>query len=77
MTKPAVAVAGATGFIGAAICRALADDYHVVGLTRGAPRDERVEWRRCDLYSLLDAERALEGCRYAITSSTRCCPRRG
>ncbi len=64
--KPSVAIAGATGFIGRALRRALANDYRVIGLTRGEPPDASVEWRRCDLYSLLDAERGLAGCRYAI-----------
>lgn len=66
MPRPKVAIAGATGFIGSALCRALAERFDVVGLTRGAPRPGPVEWRTCDLYSLLDVERALEGCTYAI-----------
>jgi uncharacterized protein YbjT (DUF2867 family) len=66
MTKPKVAIAGATGFIGSALCRALSTDYEVIGLTRGPSRSAELEWRTCDLYSLLDVERALEGCTYAI-----------
>lgn len=67
MAKPTIAIAGASGFIGSALCRALAGDYRIVGLTRRAPRSEEgIEWRRCDLYSLLDVERALEGCDYAL-----------
>jgi nucleoside-diphosphate-sugar epimerase len=66
MPKSKVAIAGATGFIGSALCRALARDFSIVALTRGGPRSDDMEWRRCDLYSLLDVERALEGCTYAV-----------
>jgi uncharacterized protein YbjT (DUF2867 family) len=76
MDRPKVAIAGATGFIGAALCRRLSEHFDVVALSRGrasaagsaggdAGRDA-ITWRRCDLYSLLDVERALEGCDYAI-----------
>ena len=61
--RPTVAIAGASGFVGAALRRALADTYHVVGLTRSPNRaaqpEEGVEWRHCDLFSLLDLEGAL------------------
>ncbi|MCB9612062.1 MAG: NAD-dependent epimerase/dehydratase family protein [Sandaracinus sp.] len=63
-----VAIAGATGFVGRALCEALVGEHRVVGLTRGASNDRRdgVEWRTCDLYSLLQLERALEGCDVAL-----------
>lgn len=62
-----VAIAGASGFVGSALCKALEADHHIVGLTR-SPRNDTssVEWRQTDLYSLLDAENALAGCDYAI-----------
>ncbi|MEL6611417.1 MAG: NAD(P)H-binding protein [Bacteroidota bacterium] len=71
-TKPTVAIAGATGFIGTCLREALRDDVHLVGLTRSATRAanadpaESTEWRRCDLFSLLQLERGLEGVDYAI-----------
>ena len=90
-TRPTVAVAGATGFVGTAVRAALAPDFHVVGLTRSATRaaqagDEdaavaadaattddvpapvpgETEWRRCDLFSLLQVERALAGVDIAV-----------
>ena len=70
--RPTVAIAGATGFVGTELRKALADDFDLVGLTRSATRAGRhdpgdpVEWRRCDLFSLLDLEHGLEGADYAI-----------
>ena len=61
-------IAGATGFVGRALAHALAPDHHVVGLSRGArePDADVAAWRACDLFSLLDAERALEGADLAV-----------
>lgn len=68
-----VAVAGATGFIGRALVERLRATHEVIGLTRRAPPAEGdppgrpgLRWRACDLFSLLDAERALEGSQVAI-----------
>jgi uncharacterized protein YbjT (DUF2867 family) len=67
MTKPVVVMAGASGFVGRALVPLLSDRYQIVGLTRGAPRSEGdVTFRTCDLFSLRDAEQALEGAEYAI-----------
>jgi len=62
-------VAGATGFVGGALCAGLADRFEVVALTRGAPSPEaqpHVTWRRCDLFSLHSVEAALAGADFAI-----------
>lgn len=64
-----VAVAGASGFVGRALLPVLARDFDVVALTRDpsrAPAAPGVEWRACDLFSLLDAERALAGVDLAV-----------
>lgn len=66
-----IAIAGATGFVGEALCRALVPDHRVIGLTRSRERAESsqrdgVTWRRCDLFSLRELELALEGADYAI-----------
>ena len=65
-----VAIAGASGFVGTAVRTALADDHHIVGLTRSPHRaaqpDGPVEWRHCDLYSLLDLEEGLAGADVAV-----------
>lgn len=63
-----VAVTGATGFIGAALLPVLAKGSRVVALTRRVPdaSSTAIEWRRCDLFSLRDAENALRGVDVAI-----------
>ena len=71
-----IAIAGATGFVGRALLSALAKgDDRLVGLTRGdsvslsdgeAETLRDVEWRRVDLFSLLECERALEGATHAV-----------
>jgi uncharacterized protein YbjT (DUF2867 family) len=62
--KQTVVIAGASGFIGTALCRELIDSYRVIGLSRRsrppAPMDG-MEWRTCDLFSLFECERALAG----------------
>ncbi len=69
---PTVAIAGATGFVGQAIRSALRGRYRIVGLTRSPVRakalagDPDVEWRHCDLFSLTDVDRSLEGVDYAF-----------
>lgn len=69
-TSSSIVVAGATGFIGAALGEAIGAEHHLVGLTRDAKKSTKgtayAEFRACDLYSLLDAERALVGARVAI-----------
>ncbi len=67
--KLTVAVAGATGFVGTALLPKLAEKFRVVALTRGKVRessDSDIEWRQCDLFSLLETEKALEGVDVAI-----------
>ncbi len=58
-----VVVAGASGFVGRALVRALTPDFDVIGLSRASRSRgaDGVEWRACDLFSLLDTESALEG----------------
>lgn len=67
-----VAVAGATGFVGRSLVPLLAESNAVVALGRGvaegegadtgdSPPEPGVTWRSCDLFSLYETERALEG----------------
>lgn len=67
-SKPRLIIAGASGFVGKALAPLLAERFHVVGLSRSerAGGDGYAEYRECDLFSLKDAERALEGGEYAI-----------
>lgn len=65
--RPTVAIAGASGFVGRHLIEALKSDYDLIGLTRHDKKSEPgLEWRRCDLFSLLQAEQALEGADYAV-----------
>ena len=63
-----VAIAGVSGFVGRALVEALGSRMPIIGLGRGdAPRGMQVaEWRKCDLFSLLDAENALRGADLAV-----------
>jgi len=69
-----VAIAGATGFVGRALAQELAAHVDVVGLTRsdrvsGTESEdalEAVQWRRVDLFSLLECELSLEGVSHAF-----------
>ncbi len=72
---PVVAVAGASGFIGSALCRELvADGMHVLALGRSAASTQQeslntgtmasgpgITKRQADLFSLLQVERAIDG----------------
>ncbi|WP_373510104.1 NAD(P)H-binding protein, partial [Thiocapsa sp.] len=70
--RPRVAVAGASGFIGTAVCRALTDAFSVRALTRSPARaqtperDQRITWRHCDLFSAPDLVAGLADCDYAV-----------
>jgi uncharacterized protein YbjT (DUF2867 family) len=65
-----VVVAGATGFVGRALCERLKPAYHVIGLTRHDPPPPEsangIVWRKCDLFSLLELEAAMQGADYAV-----------
>jgi uncharacterized protein YbjT (DUF2867 family) len=66
--KPRLVIAGASGFVGQALAPALSERFHVIGLSRsirqvGGGFDE---YRACDLFSLKEAEAALEGAEYAV-----------
>jgi uncharacterized protein YbjT (DUF2867 family) len=70
--RPRIAVAGASGFVGTALCPALADDFEVTALTRSparariGDRDRRIRWRHCDLFSIDAVQAALAGIDYAV-----------
>lgn len=71
-SRPRVAVAGASGFIGTALCPPLADRFDVIGLTRSPTRAETpdptgmIAWRRCDLFCVSDLIAGLADIDYAI-----------
>lgn len=63
-----VAIAGATGFVGRALARSLQAEHRVIGLSRNPPAGSGppIEWRHCDLFSLMQTESALEGVDQAV-----------
>jgi nucleoside-diphosphate-sugar epimerase len=71
-SKPLVAVAGASGFVGSHLRAFLEADYNFRALTRSASVAELnsdksgTEWHLCDLYSLPKVSEALVGCDYGI-----------
>jgi uncharacterized protein YbjT (DUF2867 family) len=63
---PTVAIAGATGFVGRALCRELAQGHRVIALSRRPEEIEGVESRACDLFDLAQVEAVLTGADVAI-----------
>ena len=64
-----VVVAGATTLGGRALAGRLAASHQLIALAErpeAQPEVEGVEWRRCDLFNLLDVERALAGAEVAV-----------
>jgi uncharacterized protein YbjT (DUF2867 family) len=64
--RPTVVIAGASGFVGSYLCRALRDDFRVVGLARRPREEAGLQWRACDLFSATSTFAALEGADVAI-----------
>ena len=70
--RPRIVIAGASGFIGTALCPRLAATYDVVALTRSPARAETpdptglIRWQHCDLFRAADLRTALAGAEYAV-----------
>lgn len=60
-----VAIAGASGFIGSYLIQYILDntDYSIIALSRSEKKsdNERVIWKKCDLFSVYELEQALAG----------------
>lgn len=65
-----VVIAGASGFVGQALVERLRTQYEIVALSRSPGRidpgdpargHKQVEWRQCDLFSLLETEQGVQG----------------
>lgn len=71
-SRPLVAIAGASGFVGTFVRSDLAGKFRFRGLTRsptvaeGGTDGSATEWTYCDLFSLPKVTEALRGCEYAI-----------
>jgi len=65
-----VVIAGASGFIGRALTKRLANRFEVIALSRAKPSEAAtpggVRWHSCDLFSLRETSLALAGADYAI-----------
>ncbi|WP_371933402.1 NAD(P)H-binding protein [Halobacillus litoralis] len=67
--KTIVALAGASGYIGQNLMEKLKDRSHIIALSRNGDEKEdsdQVTWRSCDLYSMADAEKGLDGADIAV-----------
>ncbi|MBH0230313.1 NAD(P)H-binding protein [Halobacillus yeomjeoni] len=67
--RPVVALTGASGYIGGNLMKKMEGYAEVIALSRnGERRDNKkhVTWRSCDLYSLSDAEKGLQGADIAV-----------
>ena len=62
-----VAIAGASGFVGKRLSIELSRSHSVIGLSRSpVEASHNLRWRVCDLFSLKEAEQALQGADTAI-----------
>ncbi len=71
MENHKIAITGASGFIGKNLCDNLLKDERteLVCLSRREKTSfnrERVSWKKCDLFSMLDIEKAVKGCDTAV-----------
>ncbi|WP_114570796.1 NAD(P)H-binding protein [Exiguobacterium flavidum] len=67
--RKTVALAGATGYIGHNLLDALKKRFDIIALSRNGndkENEDHVTWRSCDLFSLEDTKRGLEGAEIAI-----------
>lgn len=63
-----IVIAGASGFVGRSLVERLRTQYEIIALSRSPakidPASEgknEVEWRQCDLFSMLEAEQGVQG----------------
>lgn len=71
-SRPIIALAGASGFVGTHLIDHLRASFRIRALTRSShvvtaqSAKEDIEWQECDLYSLPKVTEALEGCDMGI-----------
>lgn len=70
LSMKTVAIAGASGFIGQNLINQLLKDtdFKIIALSRSnkETKSERVTWKKCDLFSVLDIEKAIKGSDYLV-----------
>lgn len=62
--KLKVVIAGASGYIGQNLLAELTGHAEIIGLSRSGGKDDaekQIEWRSCDLFSMIDAEKGVAG----------------
>ncbi|MCD5325082.1 MULTISPECIES: NAD(P)H-binding protein [Pontibacillus] len=67
--RPVVALTGASGYIGQNLLKKLTKYADVIALSRNGDNKqdtEHITWRSCDLYSMTDADKGLEGADFAV-----------
>lgn len=68
-SQPVIAIAGACGYIGRNLLSKLKNKVELIGLSRHVDTQKNTKsltWRTCDLFSLADTEKALEGADVAV-----------
>ena len=60
-TMAKIAIAGASGFVGSRLIQKLLDEteHEIVALSRSEKKSispDRLKWRKCDIFSLLDID---------------------
>jgi uncharacterized protein YbjT (DUF2867 family) len=62
-----IVVAGASGFVGKQLINVLKNNHKVIAISRRSKvSEDNIEWKQCDLFSLLDIEKTLEGADVAV-----------
>lgn len=67
--RPTVVIAGASGYIGRNIMKEIGDKANIIALSRSISKQtnsEHVTWRSCDLFSMVDVEKSIEGADFAV-----------
>ena len=61
--RQTIAITGASGFIGSQVIQKLSLQHDIIALTRSGESHTsgNISWRKCDLFSLLQAEHGLKG----------------
>ena len=67
--SPTIVIAGASGYIGRNLIKELVNDASIIALSRSSSKQkpgEKVTWRSCDLFSMVEIEENLSGADYAV-----------
>ena len=71
-TRPCIAIAGASGFLGSNALIKLSQNYRIKALCRSEPKtdhlqkESKIEWVKCDLFNLKSSEEAISGADFVL-----------